>query len=476
MMWNVAFRAIPSIVLIGIASLVACTTFNDLTADSSVPNPNGKNSGALCTTNSDCKSLDCKDGKCTAVAGANPTNTKKDGDETDVDCGGASAPPCEDGKGCKENEDCASSSCINGTCKAPSPDDGVKNADETDVDCGGANAPKCGSGKGCASDADCAVGGCTYDKKCIDFPSCVGHEGGDTCGPGETGEADAKHESCCTTIPDGNISIGKYYVTAGRMRAFVTKYNGDLQKWAATNPKGWNDSWTDSLPSSMDEALGALGPGNKRGCSVSQDGKGARTYWQPPLPDFRPDEKNDFPQKVLDEKILDCVPWVLAQAICHFDGGRMATAAELQNQITNHGTTQFPWGNSPAFPVTGQLEPQLAHFYSYNTPNPPADMRMSGGDPLDHSFFIPPPGRRPEGKNKIGVMDAVGSMLAWTGDRENTFAWTASWEEHGVMGTKVAGGGTYPSGPQDWPGNSSDANEVRDGYYGIGVRCAFDGK
>jgi hypothetical protein len=31
-----------------------------------------------------------------------------------------------------------------------------------------------------------------------------------------------------------------------------------------------------------------------------------------------------------------------------------------------------------------------------------------------------------------------------------------------------------PTGPQNWPGNSSDANEVRDGYYGIGVRCAFD--
>ena len=443
--------------------LVACTTFNGLTADpgAEVPNPNGKNAGAVCEGDQDCKSLQCKSGKCTAVAGAKPDNVTKDGDETDVDCGGSSAPPCEDGKACKANEDCASVSCISGTCKAPSPDDGIKNADETDVDCGGAAAPKCASGKTCSVDADCSVGGCNYAKTCVDAPSCVGHEGGDTCG------ADGKTESCCLTVKDGGTQIAKYYVTAGRMRAFVTKFDGDLKKWAAT-AKDWDPSWTDQLPSSMDDALQTLGPGNKRGCSVSTAGNGARTYWQPPIPDFRPDEKNDFPQKVLDEKILNCVPWVMAQAICHYDGGRLATAQELQDQITNHGTTRYPWGDSPAFQTKGQIA-QIAHFYSYNTPNPPADMRTNGDNPVDHSFFIPPPGRFPLGANKIGVQDAVGAMLAWTGDRENTFAWTASWEEHPFMGVDNA-----KTGPQNWPGNSPDANEVRDGYYGIGVRCAFD--
>jgi hypothetical protein len=465
---DVSLRSIPALLFLAFGGVVACTTFNGLTADQAdVPNPSGKNSGALCKVDNDCKSLACKDGKCSALPGANPTDAKKDGDETDVDCGGSSAPACAEGKACKANEDCASASCISNVCKAPAPDDGIKNADETDVDCGGAKAPKCASGKGCSVDADCALGGCNYDKKCVDFPSCTGHEGGDTCGAGETGAAGAKHESCCTTVKDGDISIGKYYVTAGRMRAFVTKFNGDLKKWAAT-AKDWDASWTDSLPSNMEEALETLGPGNKRGCSVSQQGNGARTYWQPPIPDFRPDEKNDFPQKVLDEKILDCVPWIMAQAVCHFDGGRIATAQELRDQITNHGSTKYPWGNTPAFITKGQIA-QIAHFYSYNTPNPPADMRTSGDTPIDHSFFIPPPGRFPEGANKIGVQDAVGAMLAWTGDNENTFAWTASWEEHPMMGVDQT-----PTGPQNWPGNSSDANEVRDGYYGIGVRCAFD--
>lgn len=465
----VGLRSITSALVLAFGGVVACTTFNGLTADGEldVPNPNGKNSGAACESDNDCKSLSCQSGKCTAVAGSNPNDAKKNGDETDVDCGGSSAPGCEDGKACKVETDCKSGACASGLCKTATHDDGVKNLDETDVDCGGDGASKCASGKGCSVDGDCAIGGCSYQKKCVDFPSCVGHEGGDTCGAGETGEADAKHESCCTTVKDGNVSIAKYYVTAGRMRAFVTRFKGDLKSWAAT-AKGWNDAWTDELPGSMDEALGALGPGNKRGCSVSSAGKGARTYWQPPLPDFESDEKNDFEQKVLDEKILNCVPWVLAQAICHFDGGRIATSDEIENQITNHGSTQYPWGSTPDFITKGQIE-QIAHFYSYQTPNPPADMRTAGDTPLDKSFFIPPPGRRPLGANNIGVQDAVGAMLTWTGDRENTFAWTASWEEHPFMGV-----GGARTGAQAWPGNSSDANQVRDGYYGIGIRCAFD--
>ena len=470
-------RVVSSIALIVVGGLVACTTFNDLQADASlVPNPTGKNSGAECTTDNDCKSLSCTKNKCGAVAGANPTNGKKDGDETDVDCGGASAPPCSDGNSCATDEDCASASCnASKICKAPAPDDNIKNADETDVDCGGTKAPKCGSGKGCAADSDCSVGGCNYAKKCVDFPSCVGHEGGDTCGQGETGAAGAVHESCCTTIKDGNISIGKYYVTSGRVRAFVTKFNGDLKKWASTNPKGWNDAWTDELPESMDEALGALGPGNKRGCSVSEDGQGARTYWQPPIPDFRPDEKQDFDQKVLDEKIQNCIPWVIAQAICHYDGGRIATAQEIEDQITNHGTTKNPWGNSPAFPPNKDAPgiEQMSHNFSYATPNPPANLRGGPGG-VDHAYYIPPPGRTHAGHNNIGVEDAAGAMLAWTGDKRNTFAWTGSWENHGIMGQRIDGS-NYPNGPQPWPTpGSSDFNDVQDGYYGIGVRCAFD--
>jgi formylglycine-generating enzyme required for sulfatase activity len=433
-------------------------------SDPEVPNPNGKPPGAGCTDDSECQSLTCKNGECTPVTGGNPKDGKQNGDETDVDCGGTSAPPCADGKKCKTGQDCASGACSGGVCKAPSPDDGIKNGDETDVDCGGSSAPKCDAGKACKSHEDCASGGCNYANKCADFPSCTGHHGGDTCGPGETGDPDAQHESCCAVVEDPNtgVRVGKYHVTAGRMRAFVERFDGNLRAWAETSPQGWDPSWTSHLPSSMDEALFLLGPGNKRGCNVKN--QGGRTYWQE-APNGDADETSDFSKDVLDEKALNCVPWHLAQALCQFDGGRLISSDEVVSLIRNGGSTDFPWGNSPRF-VAKRQNALYVHFYSYHTPNPPDDMRTAGGSPLDKAFFIAPPGRRPGGNNQIGVADAVGNVMPWVNDKPNEFAWTASWEEHGVFGS---GAGAATS---TWPPGGSKAEAL--GYYAIGARCVFE--
>jgi len=52
-----------------------------------------------------------------------PTGQSKDGikngDETDVDCGGAKAPGCANEKSCRVASDCANNICTSGTCKAP---------------------------------------------------------------------------------------------------------------------------------------------------------------------------------------------------------------------------------------------------------------------------------------------------------------------------------------------------------------------
>lgn len=426
------------------------------------PNPNGKVAGLACTSNDECQSLTCKAGKCTAVTGGNPTDNVKNGDETDVDCGG-SAPRCADGKACKIADDCTSGVCTGNVCKAPAPDDNIKNGDETDVDCGGATAPKCAADKACAKNEDCASSACSYAKKCVAFPSCTGHFGGDTCGPGDTGTGEAKHESCCATVESGGTTIGKYLVTAGRMRAFVERFSGNLQQWAATNPPNWDSSWNDELPSSMEEALDRLGPNVKRGCSVPN--QGGRTYWQKDA-NGDPDETSDFSQDTLDEKALNCVPWHLAQALCHFDGGRLASSDEIFSLVTNDGSTSFPWGNSPGF-VTKAQSDLIVHFFSYLTPNPPASLRTNGEDPLDKAFFMAPPGRRPGGNNKAGAADAVGNMLPWVNDGVGRFSWTASWEEHPLAGFDRAQGGS-----QRWPPSGGSGEQW--GYYAIGARCAFD--
>jgi hypothetical protein len=108
----------------------------------------------------------------------------KDGDETDIDCGG-SCPPCALGQGCLVDGDCSTTAggcdaafggcrcdAFTDTCVADHCSDQRKDDGETDVDCGGGKCPGCGPNKGCASTSDCSstasgcdtnYGGCACD-------------------------------------------------------------------------------------------------------------------------------------------------------------------------------------------------------------------------------------------------------------------------------------------------------------------------
>jgi len=92
--------------------------------------------GHPCKVNSDCLSGNCVSGMCQLPS---CSNGKKDGEETDIDCG--SCGPCANGKLCKAPGDCSSGVCKGGKCQAPTCVDGTKNGDESGVDCGGACGP-----------------------------------------------------------------------------------------------------------------------------------------------------------------------------------------------------------------------------------------------------------------------------------------------------------------------------------------------
>jgi hypothetical protein len=93
-----------------------------------------------CTTGSECPSGVCTGGVCQA-----PTcsNMVKNGDESDVDCGGSCGANCVTGNTCYVSGDCVSGVCAGGTCQAPTCSDGVQNGDEAGVDCGGSVCPAC---------------------------------------------------------------------------------------------------------------------------------------------------------------------------------------------------------------------------------------------------------------------------------------------------------------------------------------------
>jgi formylglycine-generating enzyme required for sulfatase activity len=427
-----------------------------------------------CATASDCLSASCTGNVCQT---ATSSDRIKNGGESGIDCGGTASnvPRCAATDSCTASTDCISMVCAQGSCQAPTSTDGVKNGNESDVDCGGTNtgAPKCDTARACASNSDCKSDGCDYENRCAERRSCTRQFGGDTCGSGEIGEPGAVHESCCKTVAltNGVARLDKYHVTAGRMRAFLTRVGGNARAFVdGVGAPRWNVAWSPFVPSTLSEAdtflgpywLGAVNqfdlasaPVSKRSCN-SKD-FGGHTYWTPVAAGG---DASDYTQNELDPKALNCVGWHLAKAFCAWDGGRLPSRAEIANAYTNNGTTARPWEfvNTPAYVETAQ-DPRLNHQFSYGYPGNP---RRVNGTVQDIAWHISPPGRHPAGANANGAQDIAGNLLHWTNDYEYMFTWTGSWERHG--------GAEAP--PGNW--NPNQTSEAPNGYYALGFRCAYD--
>lgn len=95
-----------------------------------------------------------------------------DGTETAIDCGGASCPACGDGLACNVPADCQSKDCVGNACLPATNTDGIQNEGETAIDCGGPNAPPCADGLGCAIGSDCIDKVCDAVKKTCTAASC----------------------------------------------------------------------------------------------------------------------------------------------------------------------------------------------------------------------------------------------------------------------------------------------------------------
>jgi len=104
-----------------------------------------------------------------SLAPARCNNNRKDGVETDKDCGGPTCDGCGNGQNCFLNRDCDNNYCNSSNkCATPRCDDGVGNGGETDVDCGG-GCKDCEVGKFCNKDSDCKTDNCDASTgKCTD--------------------------------------------------------------------------------------------------------------------------------------------------------------------------------------------------------------------------------------------------------------------------------------------------------------------
>jgi len=121
--------------------------------------------GRICIEN-----IDCRSGFCNAnslCAAPSCTDNIKNQDESDVDCGGLNCQACQNSRTCNVNNDCGSFFCGFGICKdAETCQDGKVTGTESDVDCGGACPNQCNVGKFCDADDDCISGASCYNSVC----------------------------------------------------------------------------------------------------------------------------------------------------------------------------------------------------------------------------------------------------------------------------------------------------------------------
>lgn len=480
------------------------------------PNAPKCQNGRTCVARGDCTSGVCTGGACQA-----PTvDGVKNGTETDVDCGGPASAPCADDKTCGVADDCTSKVCTGAKCIPPSPTDKVQNGTETDVDCGGAGNPKCATAKACKVAGDCASDGCAYNFKCALRRSCIQKNGGETCGTGEVGQTTAVHESCCATAPVPGmpaVQLGKYGVTAGRMRAFLAAIGGNVrgfirgERAAGRLPANapMNAAWDLYLPTSFDgsAAAGELAEGSQNdatpipgvytsvhrhlggfifrnntqtltGCFVNSPG--THTYWMTPqVQSSLGDIAHVQSQDINDTKGVQCIDYLMAQSFCIWDGGHLQLKAE---HAAAWGAAMYPWGatpapkgqgsgtfagnrfptatdaslraaNSPFAPAANQSI-EFANFnYSYEYPN------LVGSD---YAVFVGAPGRlKGRSANGHSMNDGLMELTGTIVDGIGASPWNThvSWSRNGSFEGHAVG--------------AHFVSHLMNKYGKVGLRCAY---
>jgi formylglycine-generating enzyme len=409
---------------------------------------------------------------------------------------------------------------------ASSPSDGAKNGDETDVDCGGAAAPKCAVGLGCATASDCASRACGEDKKCLVAPSCTGGVGaGDQC----------NGESCCTSVrvPDVGAAVDysiattttsgtttittttwnvnahvsayrmdKYEVTVGRLRSFFKAMDGNPQaRFEATmganagaHPKiagsGWNASWNKRLPASWTDINSrygdpALTPTGTQFCMRGAHGDYGTTTWTADA-DANPQLVDNF-----DMKPIVCVDWYTLFAFCAWDGGRLPTSAEWGAAAGDDVGFTYPWGNDP---MTNANVVTALNAFVGQWPN--FTWGLSYRTAFDRGTHVAPVGSK--SASRYGLHDLGGNAMEWLLDskipsgtctdcadlsnwKDPTLAWPngeakmsegdPTWKDGGY---RVVRGGSWEG--HDVSNLKGTWNGIEAGftYHALGGRCARD--
>ena len=155
--------------------------------------------GRSCVSDNDCETSVCDFEMC-AVATCND-GTLNNG-ESAVDCGGDSCPACSDGLPCRVATDCASARCELSSAGrvCASCDDAIASGAETGVDCGGSVCAACADGLGCRTDVDCSSGDCAGG-------TCNSCGDGTPRGAEECDDGNILHEECAYSLQAASCMV-----------------------------------------------------------------------------------------------------------------------------------------------------------------------------------------------------------------------------------------------------------------------------
>lgn len=253
----------------------------------------------------------------------------RNGEETDLDCGGPDCPACPAQKECKLARDCQSQVCSAGRCAAPTCTDQVLNGQESDIDCGGPDCPRCGGGSDCRKSSDCRSDQCENGKctpeACNNDRDCA-HLGGQcsigqcdlsrfVCRqvannegqPCESGRACVEQETCqagvcrggevrdCSHLQDDCTAASCNTATDRCETQSLIRWREDFRKITANNSRGWR--------SGLEDSVWRIGEAKaSRGCLIGEN----------PAEDHTPDTSN----YLLGTLIGQCLLGKIAQWDC----------------------------------------------------------------------------------------------------------------------------------------------------------------
>ncbi len=242
------------------------------------------------------------------------------------------------------------------------------------------------------------------------------------------------------TVTLTSFGLDKYEISVGRMRRFVTAYDGTPPPGGsgahpAIPGTGWQSSWSSGLPADAAQLAQSFR------CSSSYQ------TWTD-----SPGANEAVP--------LNCLDWYVAFAFCVWDGGRLPTEAEWEFAAAGGGENRlFPWG--PAAPDATRA----AYFC------------LGDGQPSCLAADLLPVGSKPAGAGRYGHLDLAGNVGEWVFDGYTSgfYATSPATNPANVAaGTRVArnGGFDYPEINLRAAARDAFPPSTRDRAYG--ARCARD--